>query len=207
MRSNCASDLFRAITHRQAVYNIVSLDNVPSILQYGLLCYNEAQKLAHESIALNDVQMRRDNKSVPHGLRLHDYANAYFDPRNPMMYRRLNLINEICVLAIDARILDCDGVVVSDGNAASGVTRFYSPSEGIETLCYEQIYAKWWTDPDPYIQENKKRIKCAEVLVPYCIPSEYILGAIVANAEVRDMLLAQNFSRTIKVSPKTFFQE
>lgn len=207
MRSNCASDLFRAITRRQAVYNIVSLENVPSILQYGLLCYNEAQRLVHESIALNDVQMRRDNKSVPHGLRLHDYANAYFDPRNPMMYRRLDMVNEICVLAIDASILDCDGVVVSDGNAASNVTRFYSSSEGIETLRYDQIYADWWTDPDPYVHDNKKRMKCAEVLVPYCIPSEYILGAKVANERVRESLLNQGFSRKIVISPKTFFQE
>ena len=47
-----------------------------------------------------------------------------------MMYRRLNLINEICVLAIDARILDCDGVVVSDGNGFSGADQHTNGQAG-----------------------------------------------------------------------------
>ncbi len=48
------------------------------------MCYERAKNLKHKSIALEEVQERRDRKRIPNGA-LHEYVNLYFNPRNPMM--------------------------------------------------------------------------------------------------------------------------
>ena len=83
-----ADELFRRVTGRKALGNITHIDNIPSIMQRGILCHEHVQKLKHRSIALEDVQDRRHRKRVPNGLLLHQYACLYFSPRNPMMFYR-----------------------------------------------------------------------------------------------------------------------
>ena len=65
--------------------------------------------MKHASIAMSDVQSRRNDVIIPNGGPLHSYANAYFDPRNPMMYKRQNIAESLCVLAISASVLDFRG--------------------------------------------------------------------------------------------------
>jgi hypothetical protein len=70
--------------------NITPLVNIPSILHNGILSHAQASKLPHYSVALQEVQDKRDQKQIPGGLALHEYANVYFHARNPMMSRRRN---------------------------------------------------------------------------------------------------------------------
>ncbi len=77
---------------------IMPLDNIPSVLEHGILSYERAAKLKHHSVAMPEVQDLRDKKQVPRGLKLHQYANLYFHARNPMLYKRKN--EDICVLRI-----------------------------------------------------------------------------------------------------------
>jgi hypothetical protein len=67
------------------LHYITPIANVPSILQRGILCHNQVKSLAHQSVAMPQIQQRRTKKSVPGGRHLHDYANLYFDARNPML--------------------------------------------------------------------------------------------------------------------------
>ena len=91
--------------------------------------------MAHKSIAMSDVQSRRDNVVIPNGGHLHSYANAYFNPRNPMMYKRKDMAETLCVLAISALVLDCAGTIISDGNAASAYGPYSAEvKESITTL-------------------------------------------------------------------------
>lgn len=122
-----------------------------------------------------------------------------------MMYKRQSMAQSLCVLAISSVVLDFKGTVISDGNAASEYSRFYSPEEGIKKLNFAQIYSKWWTDDDPYEQLKRKRIKCAEILVPDKIDFEYIIGAIVVNEKAQHDLESLGFQKTIMVHPKVFF--
>ncbi len=62
---------------------------------------------------------------------MHSYANLYFDARNPMMYCLLDQ-PDLIVVRVSSEVLDIPNSVVTDGNAASGVTRFY-PSPGLLT--------------------------------------------------------------------------
>ena len=51
------------------LHYIASLDNVPSILECGILSKNEVtrRRLQYESVASEEVQARRDSRRVPRG--------------------------------------------------------------------------------------------------------------------------------------------
>ena len=51
----------------------------------------------------------------------------------------------------------------------------------------------------------QKSIKCAEVLVPYYIPYEYVVCAAVVNKDAAEKLEATGFDRDIIVEPRVFF--
>ena len=69
------ADVYYARIGKSYLYNITAIENIPSIMRRGIICYDSARKLQHNSIAMNDVQARRALKGVPNGLRLHQYAN------------------------------------------------------------------------------------------------------------------------------------
>lgn len=200
------SDVFQARTNRKYVYNITAISNIPSIIQHGVLCYDEAKKLQHTSVAMDTVQERRDQVMIPHGLRLHRYANFYFDYHNPMLYLRQNRAEEICVLAVDSSIMDTKGCVLSDRNAAAKLVKFYPAPEGIHKIDFEKVFAKYWTHDDFYESANHKAVKCAEVLVPHSVPFEYIIGAYVVSKSVAESLRNAGFSKKVVVEPKVFYK-
>ncbi len=204
------SDQFLIKTGHRYLTNINILDNITSVFKHGLLSYESAKEVEHVSVALESVQATRNMKKVPNGLYLHQYASLYFSPRNPMMYylkchpEKADL-NRLCVLLISPDVLSIPGTVMSDGNAAGNITRFYTPDEGLETVDFEKIYASWWTDSNPIVQEEKSRIKCAEVLVPYRIPFDMITGAVILSEQTRTELEAMGFTKQVFVHPNTFF--
>ena len=202
------SELFKRSAGKEWLYNIMPIDNMPSVMANGILSYNRVSRSRHRTIAMQSVQSRRDRKRVPSGMVLHDYASLYFNPRNPMMFRRQELFNEICVLVVNPEVLDFPGVVISDGNAASNVSQFYSPSEGLHHLDFTKIYDRYWVHEDnPYVNEEHRRIECAEVLVPHQIPYSYIAGAYVATVEVRRILMNIGFGNHITVNGDMFFHK
>lgn len=199
------SEMFIEKTNQLGLYNIQSIANIGSIMQNGLLSYEKSVKIKHVSIAMNEVQIRRDEKYVPNGLKLHQYANLYFDPRNPMLSARRKNNEELCILKIDCSILNMEGVVVSDRNASSSYASFYQPEIGLNVLDFDLIYARYWTDEDKYKNMEKKSIKCAEVLVPYKIPVDYITSAAVVSNKAKMQLEDMRFEREIVVEPNMFF--
>lgn len=199
------SELFINITNQTGLYNIQTIENIPSIMRRGLLSNEKAARITHMSIAMNEVQERRDKIRVPNGLKLHQYANVYFDPHNPMLSVRRNQNNDICILKFDCSILDLTGVVVSDRNASSNYASFYSPKVGMNEIDFDLVYARFWTDEDFYVQMQKKSIKCAEVLVPYVIPYEYVVCAAVIDKGAAHKLENVGFDKTIEIEPRVFF--
>src|SRR6266700_4454047 len=103
---------------------ITPIATVPSILQRGILSHRRAERTPHESIALQGVQDRRAKVMVPNGLELHQYANLYVCPRNPMLFKKKDRHEDICVLRVSPKVLDLPNVVVTDVNAARGYVRF-----------------------------------------------------------------------------------
>jgi len=193
--------------HRMTeLHNIMPISNIPSVLAHGILSHEQAAGLQHADVSMTDVQDRRDKVQVPGGLRLHQYANLYFDARNPMMYKRLEQAKSLCVLSLTTDVLKLPDVVISDQNAASDYARFY-PASFLGVLNFDWIYADDWRHPDDRIAYwQHKSAKCAEVLVPNAINADFIQKAYVVSDAARANLLAAGFMNAVDIMPRLFFR-
>lgn len=180
--------------------------NLASVLAHGILSYERTARLQHASVAMQPVQDRRDQRRVPQGLRLHQYANLYFHARNPMLYKRLGEAASLCVLRVSLDALAIPGTVITDSNAASDYARFLHPTQWA-LIDFDDILAESWTYPDDqrrYYQHKSR--KCAEVLVPRCVPPELLIGAYVIDAAARTKLAAHAPHLPVIVEPVLFFR-
>lgn len=200
-----ASELYLQRTRKRQLYNIMPIANIPSVIQNGILSYYSAQRVHHMSVAMNEIQIRRENVKIPNGLKLHQYANLYFSYNNPMLYKRKDQADELCILSIASEVLNLLNVVVSDMNASAAYVRFYSPYEGINQLDFDKIFAQYWTHDEYYESIRHKAIKCAEVLVPNCIDYAYVTGACVKGETQKQELIELGFDKTIIVNPRSFY--
>ena len=189
------------------IYYITHIENLDSIIERGILSHSRAQSISHKKIDMTEVQERRQTKCIPGGGPLHDYANLYFSSRNPMLYKRKDEHKDICVLRISIEVLNISGVVVATANAASDYTSFYPPESGIEKLDRKLIFARKWTDDDPIIGHKKRAAKCAEILIPDCVPPSLIFGAYVSCKENQASLIEVYPNLQIELQPIIFFQE
>lgn len=157
---------------------IVPIETVPSVLRRGILSHKRAAKIPHESIALQSVQDQRARVIVPNGRALHDYANLYICPRNPMPFTRRDIHQQICVLRVSPDVFDIPNVVVSDSNAGSRFVRFSPAPAGLAIVNRDRTFARYWTHPEDQLEKWRHSAqKCAEVLVPDVVPAKFILGA------------------------------
>ncbi|MFF5307475.1 DUF4433 domain-containing protein [Streptomyces sp. NPDC013161] len=159
------------------LHYITPKENLQSIGTFGILSHIEAERLDHKSVAWEVIQDLRKDKSVPGGNLLHSYANLYFDARNPMMSKLLyDGKTGLVVLRVRPEVLDLPNVVITDGNAASGPTRFLPSPQGLDYLDENRVFAEYWTHADVIEYHERKRQRCAEVLVPASVLPEYING-------------------------------
>src|SRR4030067_1552830 len=122
---------------------IMPIANTTSIMQHGILSHERAAKLKHYSVAMEEIQDRRDKVQVPGGMRLHHYANLYFHARNPMMFKRKDQADSLCFLRVSRDVLALERVVLADQNASSDYVRFLSPAQ-IRLINLDQVYADDW---------------------------------------------------------------
>lgn len=195
------------MSHRVTEFHcIMPIANIPSVLEHGLLSHEQASKLPHADVSMAAVQERRDHIHVPGGLRLHQYANLYFDARNPMMFKRKSESERLCVLRVSRTVLDINGVVITDQNASSDYARFYPPT-ALNYLNFDMIYAEDWRHPDdPIAYWRHKSMKCAEVLVPNVLHCGYIGGAYVVSENARTLLVNAGFANPVEINPQLFFR-
>jgi hypothetical protein len=188
------------------LHYITPIANVPSILQQGILSNILAAKLPHDSVAMPEIQERRENKRIPGARTLHEYANLYFDAHNAMLSRRRKQNNEICVLRVDSVVLDAAGIIVADRNAASNWVGFWPVRDGLARINRERLFARYWThQDDPYDQMSHKSEKCAEVLVPDRVEPQFVIGAYVANQTALASIQALNTGLRVQIHGDMFF--
>ncbi len=91
----------------EQLYHITHKKNLPNILTFGLLSHNRAHqnKLNKLNISLFQVNERRNRIEPYYHRNLHEYVPLYFNPRNPMMFLRRTLGDDLIVLVIDSKIL------------------------------------------------------------------------------------------------------
>ena len=190
------------------LHYITPIANVGSILKVGILSNREVarRRIPVFSVALSGVQERRESKVVPGAKALHEYVNLYICARNPMMYLRHSDHQDLCVLQVSPAVLRLPGVVIADGNAASGPTAFWPSPSGLARLDKDTVFAEWWTDPNPFTLWENRRVKCAEVLVPGKLEARFILAAYVSCEETESKLKALAPNLTIIIDPHMFFR-
>lgn len=187
------------------LHYIAHIDNVPSILAQGILCYERAQALSHVSVAMPEIQERRARRTVPSGLPLHEYANLYICARNPMLYVLSHEHLDLTVLRVSTNVLDLPGVIIADGNASSDYTAFWPSPAGLEKVQGDLVFAEYWTDDDHIEYWRKKRIKCAEVLVPGVVEPRFITGAYVSCQESKRRFRATGAHLPVTINAGLFF--
>ena len=194
------------------LHYITHIDNLKSICEHGILCHNRAKKMKFTSVANGKIQERREKVVIPGGKRkLHSYANLYFNARNPMMFKRKDMHNELCVLQINQALLDEPNVIISDRNASSGYVLFSPSPSGLKNLDTVLIFADDWTDDDPIEYWIRKSTICAEVLVPDYVEPKFITGVYVSCKDtfqkVKQLLRGSSLVEKILINPELFFQE
>ena len=188
------------------LHYITAIANVRSMLQHGILSHVLARQLQHESVAMPEIQRRRQNKRIPGARRLHEYANLYFDAHNPMLSKCRARNAEICVLHVDPAVLDQAGVIVTDCNAASGWTRFWPAPSGLANIDRARVFSRFWLHQADVNEEGRhKSEKCAEVLVPDRVESRFIMGAYVANRVAETAFRGINVRLRVEIRSAMFF--
>jgi hypothetical protein len=185
---------------------IMPIANLGSVMTHGILSYERAAELEHHSVALQPVQNKRDKKQVPGGLKLHQYANLYFHARNPMLFKRQAEAPDLCVLRVSTRVLELEGTVISDQNAASDYVRFLHPRQW-KLLDFDAIYALDWRHPgDPIAYFRHSSRKCAEVLVSHRVETRFLAGAYVVDDVARSRIEALGPTLPVAPNPMLFFR-
>ena len=191
------------------LYYITHRDNLPSILELGILSHDRIQEkgVKFTPVYDEDIVSGRQLKSTPDSNSLWSYANLYFQPRNPMMYRIVHerKPEDLAVVGINKNVMSENENFITDGNAASAQTQFYRTSEGLKILRrqWSIIQNDWWNNSD-----GSKRKIMAECLLPNQVQPADIHSIYLADNTTGDAVRAIVGNRRIEVSsePGMFFQ-
>jgi hypothetical protein len=195
----------------QGLYYITHIENLPSILERGILSHQriDALQLDYKAIYDRTIVSNRQTRTTEDGKSLWHYANFYFQPRNPMMYRVKEEISprSIVVLKLKKTLLNRTDIFLTDGNEASLRTQIARPTPDRLAKIAQYIDREYWTDTD-----DAKRQIMAECLVPEMVaPNEIECIYISRNGEhqerVQAMVDASGLRRVaVVVEPNFFFQ-
>ena len=187
------------------LYYLVSIDNLISISQSGLLCRNRVCGCV-KTLDIADINIieRRQRKTI-FDRSLLDFVPLYFTPRNPMLFslRVKGIQDKIAILCLNKNLLLQEGTVFTDGNAASIETRYFRNPMDLENLDWDCIRAPRWPD-----FEDGRRKRCAEVLVPEQIPFSHVQKIITRTEDARSRVY-ETIGEKIKVElqPRCYFDE
>lgn len=165
----------------RGLYYITHINNIPSILNLGILSHTRIMQDQVSFTPIYDKQIvaHRQKRIAPDGRSLWDFANLYFQPRNPMMYRvKIETNEDIAVLLVRPDILNRQDAFVSVGNAASLASEIVPAQQGLKAIhaIWNILENDWWREDD-----GSKRKIMSEFLVPERIEPKYIQSIYVSN--------------------------
>jgi len=179
-------------------YHMTHIDNVASILKYGLLSH--ANSLVKQDISNHSVNSRRARREPINGKRIHSYVPFYFNPKNAMLYARKEIQKDIVILVFDKSIFFEEGAIFTDGNASADATRFFNNPKDLDRLNWNCIlYFEYWNN---FVDGKRQRM--AELLVPNRVSSSKIVKIICSNSATKRVLERLTNIR-IEVNPYQYF--
>ena len=190
---------------------ITPVANLPSIVTHGIVSFNRARRLPHESVAMAEVQDRRATVMVPagadkpRGTPLHDYVNLYICARNPMLYHLVRRGEDVCALQVRTAVLDMPGVMIADRNASSGYAHFAAAPAGLAIVDQALTFAEYWKLEDQIEEWERKSRKCAEVLVPHRVDPGHFLGVRASGSVAEDTIRRTGIGLPVAIDSYLFF--
>ncbi len=187
----------------KSLYYITHVENLPSILENGIFSHGliEKRNIPFKPIYDTGIVSNRKDKATPAGLSLWDYANVYFQPRNPMLYRVVHEVGaqRLAIIGINPDILKSAGAFITDGNAANTPTEFFNFDIGIKNIesNWKVINSEWWNSTD-----GSKRKIMAECLVPNFIPPTKIHSIYVASHPIAEQVKSLVFPKALPIIPE-----
>ena len=189
------------------LHYITPLKNLVSIMQHGILSHERAEKIKHESVAMQEIQDLRADVVLPNHRKLHSYANVYIYARNKMMSKIREHHRGLCVLRLDRRILNHSTAIVSDQNASSKYVRFSEVIAGLGRIDKDTVFADSWIYPEDQISEWRHgSAMCAEVLILDRILPNFITGVYVSCEESASEVRERHKGLDVIVNGKLFFR-
>ena len=190
-------DLF-ASYKTNSLWHLTHFSNIESILNLGILSHKCAINHRKYDISEHSVQNRRAKINDPiYNNCLHSYVPLFLRNSTPMLSSRRDLINELVFIEVDVLCVMQDGYLITDGNAASRDTKFYSSIDSLEKLPWTVLDADYWKD-----HLDGKRKRSAEVLVPKRVNPQYFKAFHCFGTAVHDKLAFQDIHS--KLSEKLF---
>lgn len=187
----------------KGLYYITHIENIPSILSQGILSHRcvEDRGVKYKAIYDAEIVGNRKLKRTPDGRNLWEFANVYFQPRNPMLFRVVHETDpkEIVVLGLQPRVLQTPGSYITNGNAANNATDFYNYEDGMKAIMeiWNTISSEWWNSVD-----GSKRKIMAECLVLGVIPPDLIHSIYVSSHQIADKVRGIISGRGLPVIPE-----
>jgi len=191
------------------LFYITHIDNISSILRRGILSHEHIlnDNIPYTPIYNEQIVANRQSILVPDGRSLWSFANLYFQPRNPMLYRVLHerKATEVAIIAVQPVILERPDIYVSNGNAASSASEMLNAVQlkrELRQILLNTLNIEWWND----LNGSKRKIM-AECLVPDMIDPGLIQAIYVGNRPAKDKVEAGNpeIRLPIIIEPKMFF--
>jgi len=195
----------------KSLYYITHINNLPSILRLGILSHRQIEEQNVQFTPVYDagIVASRQGRTAPDGNSLWEFANLYFQPRNPMLYHVINEKDksDITILGVNPQVIDIPGSFVSIGNAASYLSEIVPAEQGLRAITeiWDVIMNDWWREEDG----SKRRIM-AECLVPGFVPPSSIHTIYVVSHQVADTVKASIRPYALRTAvipePHMFFQ-
>ncbi|MCS6887469.1 MAG: DarT ssDNA thymidine ADP-ribosyltransferase family protein [Chloroflexus sp.] len=193
----------------RSLFYITHLDNLPSIVQHGILSHAqvEARGLSPTPIYDANIVSRRRERQAPDGRSLWEFANLYFQARNPMLYRVIGEKGKqhVVIIGIDPSVMELPGCLIAAGNAASPLSEIVPVAEGLPKIAalWKVINSEWWRQAD-----GSKRVMMAECLVPDIISPTYLQTIYTPNHKTAETVhrLMPDCKIPVVPEPNLFFQ-
>lgn len=183
------------------IYHVTHISNLSKIAELGILNHTQIQEngIEYTDISNQSVQHRRTRVEPIYKRKLHDYVPTYFNPKNPFQYaQEVNTWDLLAILEISNEIFSSHEYIFTDGNAASGKTRFFRDISSLSELPWNTLKSRYWAD-----KIDGRRQMCAECLFYPKIDRHFIL-----KLHFRSIRFDNQFSKFgfhIVHSPKYFF--
>lgn len=182
-----------------SLWHMTHKDNIESIISNGILSNRLAYEIFNpKDISDQEVQRWRDRIDPFLQKPIHDYVPLYINIKNPMLFKRKSIQDEICLIEVSLSVLMEHEFIYTDGNAAARDTLFYENIEFLDNLPWDVLSAKYWNDfPDG------KRKRCSEVLIYPKVEPKFFKKIYCKSIHTLQELESKNISASL--NQKLFF--